>query len=59
MSTQPNSTPETSGLIIETPLNGQVLSITITDSSRSTIDHYVEYLKKAEDKCPVDGVLYL
>jgi len=59
MSLQPDSTSVPSELIIERFIDGRVLSVTIMDSSRSTVDRYVELIKKEEDDWPIGAVGYL
>jgi len=58
MSTQPHSSPPLSEVIIEKLLNGQVTCLTITSSSRTAIDQYVEAVKEAEKDWTADHVGY-
>ena|ERR1041385_1310128 len=57
MSTQPN--PGSKELIIERLLDGKVLAMTTQDSSRATIDRYVEVVKQEQTALPAGSISYL
>jgi hypothetical protein len=59
MSTQPHSTSVPPELVVERLLDGRILSVTITDTTRTVVDRYVEFIKKEEDGWPRGSVGYM
>lgn len=58
-SMQPNSTETPSELTVERLLDGKILSVTVTETTRTVVDRYVEFIKKEEDGWPKGMVAYM